>query len=284
MIDLHTHTNISDGSFTPTELIRQAKEVGLTAVAITDHDSIAGLDEAQEEADKLGVNFIKGIEFSTLFGENRLIHILGLGIDPQSEGFLKIYTNFRKTRAEKLPRVFEKIRSMGVEITPEAVQPFVSGGFMDRQAIAKYLMAKGYANNMKDSWMNYMDKVSYLEEELIQPEDAFRAIHAGGGKAFLAHFNLPIGLKGYSDEEARTRLISLKEMGLDGMEYYYPSFTEEDQIRCAKYIEDFGFLKSGGSDFHGANRPHIKLGIGEGDFNVPDELLENIIPGVKVPE
>ncbi len=282
MIDLHTHTSISDGTLTPKEIIHQAKETGLSAVAITDHDTIAGLEEAQLEADKLGVNFINGIEFSTAFGKNRLLHILGIGIDPHREGFLHIYTNFRKKRSDRLSVVFEKLRSMGVDIDREATKPFVSGGFMDRQAIAKCLVAKGYTTNVRDSWINFLDKVGYIDGELIKPEDAFRAIHAAGGKAFLAHYHLNIGLKGYSEEEARTYLKKLKELGLDGMECYYPSFTEADKIRCAEYVKEFDFIKSGGSDFHGANRAHVKLGVGEGDLNIPDELLENIIPEMLV--
>ena len=277
MIDLHTHTTISDGTLTPKELIQQAKKTGLSAVAITDHDNIAGLDEAQHEADQLGITLIKGIEFSVTFGKNRLIHILGLGIDPQREGFMEIYTDYRQKRLDRLPPVFENLQSIGVSISPEAVLPFVSGGYMDRQSIAKYLVAKGYTKNVRDSWINYLDKIDYTEGELIQPKDAFRAIHAAGGKAFLAHFHLNIGLKGYSKEEERRHLKNLKELGLDGMEYYYPSFTKEDKLRCASYIEDFDFIESGGTDFHGANRPQIKLGIGKGDFYVPDELLEYIL-------
>ncbi len=278
MIDLHTHTSISDGTVTPKELIRQAKETKLSAVAITDHDSIDGLEEAQHEADRLGITFIKGIEFSTTFGENRLIHILGLGINPENERFKQMYTNYRQERANKLSQVFEKLYSMGVSIVPKDAEPFITGDFMDRQAIAKCLVSKGYAESVKYSWINYLDKVNYIKGELITPEDAFSAIHAAGGKAFLAHYHLNIGLKGYSDEEARLCLKKLKELGLDGMECYYPSYSVEDKIRCAEYIEEFDFIKSGGTDFHGANRPHIKLGVGEGDFNVPDELLEKILP------
>lgn len=282
MIDLHTHTTVSDGTLTPKELIRTAKETGLSAVAITDHDSIAGLTEAQEEADKLEISLINGIEFSTKFGENRLIHILGLGIDIHNDGFKQIYSNYRKVRSEKLATVFEKLHSMGVSIGFDDVQPFVSGGYMDRQAMAKCMVAQGYTSSVKESWINYLDKIAYVDGELIQPEDAFKAIHAAGGKAFLAHYHLPIGLKGYSEDEVQLKLKELKDLGLDGLECYYPSFSQYDQLRCENYIKDFDFIKSGGADFHGANRPHIKLGVGEGDFNVPDELLEKIVPELEI--
>jgi 3',5'-nucleoside bisphosphate phosphatase len=278
MIDLHAHTNISDGTATPEEVIRAAKQAGLKAIAITDHDSIDGHEEAQAAADSLGVNYIKGIEFSVVYGENRLIHILGIGIDPERKGFMDIYRKYRKRRSSRLNHVFQKISDLGVIIRREDVEPHIIGGYMDRQAIARYLVAEGVVPSIKMAWMEYLDSVPYAEGELIEPKDAFRAIREGGGKSFLAHFHLPIGLKGYSEKETRRRLGELKEWGLDGLEYYYPSFTEEDRNRCARYIEEFGFLKSGGTDFHGENRAHIKLGTGEGDFRVSRELLNSILP------
>ncbi len=277
MIDLHAHTSVSDGTVSPSELIRLAKKKGLEAIAITDHDTIDGHEEAEREALKLGMTLIKGIEFSVAYGEGRLLHILGLGLDGKADGFQAIYDRYRRTRSTKLTHVFRALRERGVDIHQEDVKPYVLGGYMDRQAIAKWLVDNRYAPIMKNAWVDYLDYIPYIEGELIDPKSAFDAIHAGGGKAFMAHFHLPIGLKGYTDEEARTHLAKLKEMGLDGLEYYYPTFTKEDQLRCAGYIEDFGFIKSGGTDFHGANRAHIDLGNGEGDFKVPGKLLEYIV-------
>lgn len=277
MIDLHAHTTISDGTVSPRELIRLAKEVNLSAIAITDHDSIDGHTEAQNEADKLKIKLIKGIEFSVSYGENRLIHILGLGIDSQNNEFLDIYHTYRKIRSEKLDHVFDELSKMGVSINRKDVNPYIVGGYMDRQAIAKCLVDKGYASIIKHSWINYLDHIPYIEGELITPENAFKAIHAGGGKSFMAHYHLNIGLKGYTVSESKYHLKRLKDLGLDGLESYYPSFSPEDIRLCESYIKEFGFLKSGGSDFHGSNRPHVKLGVGEGEFCVPDTLLENII-------
>ena len=276
MIDLHTHTTISDGTVSPKGIIREAKSIGLSAVAITDHDCIEGLDEARIEADRLGITYIKGIEFSVAYGENRLIHVLGLGIEPQCAEFLSIYTRFRQEKASRLPHVLRRLHSMGVQIELEDIEAYTTGAYPDRQAIAKCLVAKGVAPSIKYAWIDFLDHIDYFEGELISPEDAFSAIHAAGGKAFMAHFHLPIGLKGYSEEEAYSCLSELKSKGLDGIEYYYPSFTEEDKLRCGQYIKDFDFLMSGGTDFHGGNRPQIKLGTGEGDFKVPDKLLEQL--------
>lgn len=280
MIDLHVHSTFSDGSLTPSEIIHLAKKLNLTAVTITDHDSIDGLKEAQEVANQLGVNFINGIEFSVAYGENRLLHILGLGIDTQNRQFMDIYTKYREVRSSKLKHVFEKLNGMGLDIQPVDVITFQSGGYMDRQAIAKCIVDKGYADIIKYAWIDYLDKIPYIERELIEPNDAFNAIHAAGGKAFLAHFHLPIGLKGYSEEKQLEILKDLKKRGLDGMELYYPSYTEEDSVRCLKYIKELDFLSCGGSDFHGSNRPHIKLGVGEGDFNVPDDLLNHLYQSI----
>ncbi len=278
MIDLHAHTNISDGTYSPKELIETAVKAGLSAIAVTDHDSIDGLAEARREAEKQEITLVQGIEFSAAYGENRLIHILGLGIDPEDPAFLEIYTAYRKTRSESLDHVFQKLPELGISLTPADAAPYMTGQYPDRQAIAKTIVAKGYVPLIKNAWMGYLDHIPYRQEELIQPKKAIQAIHAAGGKAFLAHFHMPIGLKGYSDLEARRRLGELKDWGLDGMEYYYPSYTEEDSRLCDRYIRDFGFLRSGGTDFHGANRAHIQLGTGEGDFAVPDELLNTIIP------
>jgi len=173
--------------------------------------------------------------------------------------------------------VFEQLKKTGVCICAEDILPYQTGAYLDRQAIAKYLVAKGYTDNMKESWGNYLDRIAFLEGELLDAASALSAIHLAGGKAFLAHFHLPIGLSGTTEIQAKSILHELKKLGLDGMEYYYPSYTGKDKEQCKRFIETFGFLKSGGTDFHGSNRPHIQLGIGEGDFSVPDEILAEIM-------
>lgn len=276
MIDLHAHSTISDGTLTPSEIIQLAHELGLKGVALTDHDSIDGHEEAQRHARRLGVNLVKGIEFSVTFGENRLIHLLGLGLDTDCQGFMAPYTAYRKERARRLNPVFDHLRTMGVDIKEEALEPFVVGGYMDRQTIAKYLVHNGYVSLMKYAWINYLDHVPYREGELIDPKTAIDAIHAAGGKAIMAHMHIPIGFKGYTEQESRQRLEALVLMGLDGLEYYYPSYTKEDQEKVGGYLKDYELIASGGSDFHGANRAHIQLGVGQGDFEVPDDVLERM--------
>jgi hypothetical protein len=277
MIDLHVHTNISDGTATPTEVVREAFELGLTALAITDHDSIEGLAEAQQEADRLGVNLIKGIEFSAVIGKGRPIHILGLAIDPTREGFVKPYEAFRSTRAMKLSHVIDNLQKRGLEVSEEILKPYQKSENLDRMAIAKWLVTKGHTKTIKASWVDWLDPIYFEEGELMTPKMAIDTIHAAGGKAFLAHYNFFVGLDGCTDQEALDLLTELKSLGLDGLEYYYPSYTKEEQMKCQHYIETFGFLKSGGTDYHGTNRPHIQLGVGVGDFCVPDEILDSLL-------
>lgn len=276
MIDLHAHTTISDGTFTPTELIRLAKEMNLNAIALTDHDNIEGHDEASMEADRLGVNLIKGIEFDVIYKNEYRMHILGLSIDGTNEEFLDIYTEYRKGKETIVPYVLEKLSELGVDITIKDLEPYKSGGYLDRQAIAKYLVDMGFTPLMKFSWINYLDKIPMIEGELIKVEDALKAIKLAGGKSFMAHYHLNLGLNRFSDEEKPNVLADLKAFGLNGMEYYYPTFTSEQQAQCKRWVDEFEFDICGGSDFHGLNRINIQLGIGEGDFKVPDSVLDYI--------
>jgi len=276
MIDLHAHTTISDGSFSPRELILLAKKLHLSAVAITDHDSIEGHGQAQEAADQVGVKLIKGIEFDAVYQGKYRMHILGLNIDGTKERFLEIYNHYRQGKEKPLEYLIESLRKMGVELQRQDLLTYQVGDYLDRQAIAKYLVKEGYTDLIKYSWINYLDKIPMTQYDLIEAQMAIEAIHAAGGKAFLAHYHLPLGLGKMTEEKAIETLRALKGYGLDGMEYYYPSFTSQDQDRCGHYIKMFDFDLCGGSDFHGKNRAHIQLGIGDGNFQVPDQVLKNV--------
>lgn len=277
MIDLHAHSMYSDGMDTPVEIIRKAKNLGLEAIAITDHDCIAGLDEASEEANKLGVNFIKGIELSVTYGEKRLIHILGLGIDPSKEGFKSLYQIYRESRHKQLGHVIKGLNKRGIYPEMDEVLELSPDGYLDRQTVGRWLLQKGISKSMHSSWVDYLDVFPYKDGELITMKSAFELIKAGGGKSFMAHFHKPIGLKGYSESQCHAILSDLKSLGLDGLECYYPDYTDENIRQVNTYVKKYDFLISGGTDYHGSNRPSVELGIGTGDMRVPNELLEFII-------
>ena len=220
--------------------------------------------------------FIKEIELSVIYGQGRLIHILGLGIDPNDITFKRIYEKYRITRAKKLETVFDGLKKQGIKPNISEMGQFATGGWLDRQAIVKWLVANRYADTVVDAWIKIIDHIPYVEGELIEPEEAFYAIKKSGGLSFLAHYHKWIGFHGYSKFETEKRLIELKAMGLDGIERYYPSFTQTNEEEVDYYMEKFKLIPSGGSDYHGKNRPNIELGIGEGNFSVPDEIVENI--------
>lgn len=274
MIDLHVHSNVSDGSDTPTMIIEKAKALKLNVIALTDHDSIDGLQEAERAAIALKVRFIKGIELTVDYDNNRLLHLLGLDIDPVNPRFLEIYNAYRTKRASQLEYVMTALRKRGVKLNLEDLAPYVTGGKGDRQAIAKWLVASGHTKNITHSWMDYLDLIPHAEGEILELSQAFEMIKAAGGKTFLAHYCKGIGLEGYDADETVDRLIQLKEQGLDGIERFYPTYTQEQEQELESMIQSVGLLTCGGSDYHGTNRPSIGLGIGSGDFYVPDDCIK----------
>ena len=276
MIDLHVHSTVSDGSNTPTEILKMAYDKKIYALALTDHDNIEGLEEAQREAEKYNIKFIKGIELSVAYGEGRLLHILGLGIDPSNQYFLKVYNKLRKTREEGLEELLRVLATRDVSIGMEDLRNYGAGEYLDRQAVSKYLIDKGICQNAADAWQNYLDPIPYGQGELFEIGEAIESIKKAGGLSFLAHYHKKIGFEGYTKEEMETHMERLVALGLDGIEQYYPSYTEEEAQYAQYLINKYSLLPSGGSDFHGANRADIALGTGDGSFVVPDSVYESI--------
>lgn len=277
MIDLHVHSSISDGSYSPEEVVCRAKTMGLKAFALTDHDSIDGLETAHKVALKVGIELINGIELSVYNGEHKLMHFLGLGLNIHNRQFRKLYEAYRIRREAHTLHVFDALSKMGVDFKLEDAKPYMTGKWLDRQAICKGLVAKGYVASILEGWLKYLDRIPYLEKELCGQEEAIEMIHAAGGKVFLAHFTKPIGLGLFSRSEREARLSKLRDLGLDGIEAYYPSFTKEEQEEAQYYLEHLGLIASGGSDYHGANRIETELGIGEGNLKVPEMLMDPIV-------
>ncbi|MDA3847683.1 MAG: PHP domain-containing protein [Vallitaleaceae bacterium] len=278
MIDLHVHSYISDGSDRPADIISKAKELGISAIALTDHDTIDGLEEADEAAKKVGITLIKGIELSVDYGNGRLLHILGLGIEPKNPVFSRIYTKYKTDRHNALPIVIEQLQKKGFPVVWEELLEFQSGNWLDRQAIAKWLVKYGHATSISSAWIEIIDLIGYESGELISLEDALLMIKLSGGLSFLAHYNKLIGFEGYTAGEIETSIAELKVKGLDGIERYYPTFTKENHEELDYLIERYELLSSGGTDYHGLNRLSIQLGVGEGDFSVDDAVYEKLKP------
>lgn len=276
MIDFHIHSNYSDGSETPEHIVLEAEKNGLKAISLTDHDSIDGLEEANVVADKANVLLLNGIEVSVAYDDNRLLHILGLGINTEKDEFLQIYHEFRQTKENQMDYVLHELKKQGVRVDLNVAKKYVTGGKFDRQCLAKYIFHEGVEDSMPHAWHRHLDKIPYIKGELLELEAALEMIDGGDGVSILAHYHKNIGLMGYSHEEKYKRLKRLNDMGLDGMELYYPDFTREQKKEVRYFVSQLGMVIGGGTDFHGKNRPEIKMGVGEGDYFVPDEVYYSV--------
>lgn len=280
-IDLHVHTYNSDGTNSPKEIINIAKETGLSAISITDHDSIEGNEEARVEAEKCAIDYLNGIEFSVDYGEGRMLHILGLGIDIYNQDFLEVYNGIKIVREKSVGEILEIIKSKNITISIDVLRDRCLKKNLDRYDIHRYFMEEKLCSSAQEVWDKYLDPIPYKREEILSAEEAIYIIKKAGGRAFLAHYNKSIGLGGLSRAAMEREIRNLIDLGLDGMEKYYPSFTLED-VQFADYLlEKYKLLASGGTDFHGGNRSDIRLGIGSGGFNVPYAVYKSIFNSIK---
>lgn len=274
MVDLHTHTNRSDGSFTPTELVAHAKELGLKAVAITDHDTFNGLEEGLEAGKKYGIEVIPGVELSTkIDGHN--VHITGLFIDINNKEINEFLKFMKDTREGRNLVMIRKLEELGLNISLSDFPPIEDDVVITKGNIASVLVERGYAKDSNEAIEKYLEKggLAYVPRKHPSPQKGIDIIHAAGGKAFLAHFN-QIVKKDRDESERYARMIM--EMGADGIETRYSEFDDDLRERAEKIASDYQVLRSGGSDFHGTIKPKIALGTGFGDLVVPDEFLVDI--------
>jgi len=272
--DLHTHTKASDGMESPAANVRLAAAAGLAAVAVTDHDTVAGVEEALAEGKRLGIEVVPGVEISTLSG-GQDIHVLGYFIRTDDPVFLERLERLRKTRDLRNELMLEKLRSLGVKITIEEVletrmrehRPDETVG---RPHIADVLMKKGYAASLEDAFAKYLGKqgAAYVNPPRISPEEAIQWIHEAGGAAVLAHPGL------YKDDPLVETLIS---SGLDGIEAYHSDHSPEEGEKYRALAERHGLIVTAGSDFHGERNGkvfHAPLGSRKVDVKVIDQLRQ----------
>ena len=278
-IDLHTHTCKSDGSYTPTELVDYAIEKELSAVAITDHDSIEGLDEALSYANALkekglpSIEVIPGIEFSTKY-EKQDVHIVGLYIAYDSPIFLEPLDAFINSRTHRNIKMCENLQSADIDITYEKLQARFPDAVITRAHYASYLLEQGYVKSRQDAFARYLgDHTKYfVPREKVTPAQAVSLILQAGGVPILAH--PPLYHMGQERLDALT--ASLREDGLMGIEAFYSTYTNQDVRDMLHLAEKYDLLLSGGSDFHGANKPGLDLGCGYGKLYIPEDLLTDI--------
>ena len=268
--DLHTHSSFSDGTCTPAEMIRLAEEAGLQAVALCDHNTVAGLPDFLQAAKGSGVEAVPGIEFSTEY-QGKELHILGLFIQPEHysavNGLLEKALILKEQSNRDLIR---RLGKTGILLDYDRIKA-TAGGTVNRAVIASQMVRDGYCNAVKeafDKWLS-LEKGLFVPPKRPDAYEVIRFIKSIGAVAVLAHPFLNL-----KEEELRTFLS--RADGLDGMEVYYPLFDESQTVLAEQITEEFGLVKSGGSDFHGQNKPDISLGTGKGTLAVPLDCLDEL--------
>lgn len=272
IIDLHTHSRCSDGSMTPCELVRHAKEQGLTAIALSDHDGIDGVKEAVAEGERCGVEVIPAIELSVQ--SETETHILGYFIDVDSEAIGEAMKKIREVRTLRSEDNCQRLNELGFPVTMEEVREVAGGEIVCRAHFARLLFDKGLVGSVKEAFDKYLGngRPAYSGRQAITDKEAIDLIHRAGGIAFVAHPHL-IRL---SDEALFEYLKELKAAGLDGLEGYYTEYTDEMAEKFRAMAKALDLQISGGTDFHAAMKPHISIGRGLGNMEVPYSVLENL--------
>ncbi len=269
-IDLHTHSRCSDGSMTPTELVRLAKESGLSAIALSDHDTTAGVREAMEEGERVGLEVTPAIELSVISATET--HILGYFIDPDSPVLAAAMKKILTARTVRAQEVCEKLNALGFPVTMEEVAQLAGGELLCRAHFARLLVNKGLVPSVKEAFDKYLgnERPAYSDRQAMTDTEAIDLIHTAGGIAFVAHLHL-IRL---SDEALFAYLSKLKTAGLDGIEGYYTEYTPDMEEKYLGMAKALSLAVSGGTDFHAAMKPHIAIGRGLGNMSIPYAVLE----------
>lgn len=271
-IDLHTHSTASDGTMQPEELVRAARKAGLSAIALTDHDTMDGLPEALETGVKTGVEVIPGCELS-VHTEVGVLHIVGLWVDPYSYKLKKSFDEIRARRNSRNEGMVTNLRKLGMDITMEDLHAEGSGT-IGRPHMARIMLSRGYVKDFEEAFQDYLGKngKAYIPKNNITAEEAFELLHSNDATPILAHPYLVS-----SDEEIlESEIRRLKDLGLEGIEVYYSSHTIEMTGFIKKMAKKYNLQASGGSDFHGYVKPDIQLGKGAGNLFVHHSVLDDL--------
>lgn len=273
LIDLHTHSLCSDGAQPPADVVRTAKAAGLSAIALSDHDCVDGVPEAMEEGEKLGIEIVPAVELSAQ--SDTELHILGYFIDIHNKKLKEAMEYALQVRVERQFESCRKLQEQGFDITIDEVKAEAHGNpVICRAHIAQIMVRKGYAQSVKDAFSKYLSVgcYAYSNREALTGPEAVSLIREAGGIAVAAHLHL-IKLP---DEQLREYLKTLIPYGLNGVEGYYTDYTPDMEVRYRSMAKELGLVISGGTDYHGANKPHIAIGKGRGELEIPYSVLEGI--------
>jgi 3',5'-nucleoside bisphosphate phosphatase len=274
-IDLHTHSNASDGSLPPREVVRLAKERGLVAFALTDHDTIDGLAEAMATGHELGLEVIPGVEISARHNLGSM-HILGYFLDYESELLAQRLAVLKQARKDRNPQIIAKLNKLGIPITMEQVEGISGGGQVGRPHIARALYQGGFVRSLQEAFDIYLGNngLAYVSKFRFPPEEAIAMIRDAQGVPVLAH---PFTLGLHTFEALKPVLQELMDLGLAGVECFYPEHSPDQEALYLSLARNLGLLITGGSDFHGDNKPEVSLGR----VNCQSHLTYDLVTAMK---
>jgi hypothetical protein len=272
IFDLHLHTTASDGTMSPAELVKYAREKGLKVIAITDHDTIEGLPEGIQEGNKLGLEVIPGVELSADTPKGTM-HLLGYYIDPASLELSDKLKILQQARMERNLKMVERLRDLGISLELSEVKAAPEHGQIGRPHFAYTMVRKGFAQNIQDAFDRYLGKgrPAYVEKFRFAPAEAMQVIRKAGGITVLAH---PFTLKQPEPVDFEALIRELKAKGLDGIEVYYPEHSDGQKRLYRDVAKKYGLVISAGSDFHGLNKDEADIGEGYRDKGLTYNLVE----------
>ena len=285
-IDLHVHTTASDGSLSPAEVIDLAKQIGLGAIAITDHDTLLGARQAVSSGIPSGIAFVTGVEISAqrpsaLPGPGSL-HILGYAVDMGNRPLNQALGRLQDARLSRNPRIIKRLNELGIPLSMAALMASVEpGGQLGRPHIATAMVEQGHVRSINEAFDRFLGtgKPAYVDKERLGCAEAIATIRKAGGIAVLAHPGL---IKTPSGRLEPDVVAALRAMGLGGIEVYYPEHTPEQTAHYAALASRFGMIMTGGTDFHGDVKPQIQLGSGLGDLNVPMAIYHRLMAAAAI--
>jgi predicted metal-dependent phosphoesterase TrpH len=274
-VDLHCHSTASDGTLPPREVVRLAKQSNLSAMALTDHDTIAGIADASDEAQKLGIDFLPGIEISCHYPRPGTMHLLGYGIDPASSVLKNMTEKLIGGRDERNAKVIDALQQQGVAISMQDVLDAAGGEVIGRPHIAQVLLKKGYVSSIKQAFDKYLGQggSAYFDKEQLTPRRAIEMIREARGIPVLAH---PVQLRKENFAQLENAIKELVDFGLGGVEVIHSDHRDAMIAALEELAKRFKLLKTGGSDFHGSNKPNIQLGVA-GMRKIPREYFDDLV-------
>ena len=279
-IDLHIHSTASDGTLSPLEILTLAQDLNIAAISITDHDTLDGSKDVLSFGIPPSVKFLTGVEISSepppSFSCAGSFHILGYAVDVDNPELNHTLSMLRDSRKHRNPQILELLSHQGIEIALEEVRNLAGDSQLGRPHIAQFMVEKGYVPSIDAAFDEYLGngKPAYVDRFRFECEKTIKAILNAGGIPVLAH-PLLLGIK--KDDILKDLIAALTEMGLRGIEVYYPEHTKNLIAYYSRLASHFNLLITGGTDFHGDIKPEIKMGVGKGDFLVPYELYEKLI-------